>query len=51
MMTDGRNHRYRTWEITKKEDTDTKTMRTIKAAKVEDTRVTILPESLNVITL
>jgi hypothetical protein len=48
MMTDGKNQRCRTWEIKKKEDTDTKTMKTLKAARVEDTRETILPESLNV---
>jgi hypothetical protein len=48
MMTDRKNQRYRTWVIIKKEDTDTKTMKTLKAARVEDTRVTILPESLNV---
>ena len=47
MMTNGKNQRYRTWEI-KKEGIDTKTMNTIKAARVEDARETILPESLNV---
>jgi len=45
VMTDGRNQSYRTWEIKKKEDRD---MKTLKAAMVEDTRVTILPENLNV---
>jgi len=47
MMTNGKNQRYRTWEI-KKGGIDTKTMNTLKAARVEDARETILPESLNV---
>ena len=48
MMTDGKNQRYRTWEIKKGEDTDTERTKTPKAARDEDTRVTTLPESLNV---
>jgi hypothetical protein len=48
MMTDGKNLRHRTWEIIKKEDTDTKKMKKRKAARIEDTRETVLPESLNV---
>jgi hypothetical protein len=51
MMTDGKNQRYRTWEIKKREDTEAKTMKTLKETRVEDTRATILPESLKVIML
>jgi hypothetical protein len=41
MLTDGKKQRYWTWEIKN-------IMKTLKAARFEDTREAILPESLNV---